>query len=165
MRISIARRRVVSLLFLILGVLVASPASAWQEGDKLHLQLGAYTHYSHSDDHEGPPYLGNIELNKTNNWLFGLSLFNNSFGQFSQYIYFGKKWQLPSIYEHLHVKLSGGVVHGYTGEAEDKIPFNNNGIAPGIIPMIGVKKDRWALDLIFLGNSALLLAVGYDIIK
>ncbi|MCB1859845.1 MAG: hypothetical protein KDI63_16340 [Gammaproteobacteria bacterium] len=152
---------------LTLLLFIGSPAHAWKlwdEGDKLHGQLGSYIHYSPSDDHEGPPIVGNLEVNKANDWLYGLSLFNNSFGQFSQYLYFGKKWRLPKIHQYFHVKLTGGVVHGYKGEFEDKVEFNHNGFAPAIIPSIGFKKDRFALDMIFLGDAALMLAVGYDLI-
>jgi len=106
----------------------------------------------------------NLEVNRESNWLYGLSLFNNSFGQFSQYLYLGKKWELPKIQKYLHVKLTGGVVHGYKDEFEDKLAFNSNGFAPGIVPSIGFKKDRLALDLIILGDAALMLAVGYDFI-
>ena len=154
-------------LFLVLALfLVTTPAVAWQEGDKLHLQFGAYTHFGGDDneDYEGPPIVGNFELNKESNWLFGLTLFNNSFGQFSQYLYVGKKWQLPKLYEHLHVKLTGGLLHGYVDEYEDKVPFNNNGFSPGIVPSVGVKKGRWAFDMMALGGAGLLFAVGYDIV-
>ena len=152
--------------YLLTGLLLMlnCPASyGWEKGSKLHLQFGAYAHYGSSDDHEGPPIVGNLEFNSTANWLLGLSLFNNSFGQFSQYAYFGKKWELPTISEHMHVKLTGGLLQGYTGEFEDKIPFNNNGFAPAIVPSIGFKKGRVALDLIPLGTAGLMLAIGYDI--
>jgi len=148
-------------LALLLGFNQASVAE--EEGYKVHAHFGVYTHYGYSEDHEGPPILGNIELNSPQDWLFGFSLFNNSFGQTSQYIYAGKKWRLPKIQKYLHVKLTGGVVHGYVDEFEDKIPFNYDGWGVGIIPSIGFKKDRWAIDLVALGTAGLLFAVGYDI--
>ena len=167
MRLSISTRlpgwgrRGLFFIFLLLGA--CRIAGAEEAGYRVHAQFGVYTHYSSSDDHEGPPILGNLELNSPNDWLFGFSLFNNSFGQASQYLYAGKKWRLPKIQKYLHVKLTGGVVHGYKDEFEDKIPYNNNGWAPGIIPSIGFKKDRWAIDLVALGGAGLLFAVGYDI--
>jgi len=111
----------------------------WDDNSKLHGQFGAYAHYGSSDDYEGPPILVNLEVNRESNWIYGLSLFNNSFGQFSQYLYLGKKWQLPKIQKYLHVKLTGGVVHGYKDEFEDKLAFNSNGFAPGIVPSIGTR--------------------------
>lgn len=140
-------------------------AELFQKGDKVHLQLGGYVHYRSSNDYEGPPLLGNIELNKKSNWLYGLSLFNNSYGDFSQYLYIGKKWELPQIYQPLQVKLTGGLLHGYTGRWKDKLAFNHNGFAPAIIPSIGLKKGRWATDLILLGDSGLLFTIGYDVIE
>jgi len=146
----------------ILGI--CQTAVAEERGYKVHAQFGAYTHFGgSSDDYEGPPILGNLELNSPQDWLFGLSLFNNSFGQFSQYAYVGKKWRLPGIQKYLHVKLTGGIVHGYVDDFEDKIPFNYDGWGVGIIPSIGFKKDRLAIDLVALGTAGLLLAVGYDI--
>ncbi len=137
----------------------------WDENSKLHGQFGAYAHYGGSDDdYEGPPIMVNLEVNRESNWLYGLSLFNNSFGQFSQFLYVGKKWELPKIQKHFHAKLAGGLLHGYKDEFEDKVPYNNNGFSPAIVPSFGFKKDRLALDLIFLGNAAIMLAVGYDFI-
>ena len=131
-----------ALLLVVLLVAFCQTAGAEQAGYTLHGQFGAYVHYSSSDDHEGPPILGNLEINSPDDWLFGLSLFNNSFGQFSQYLYAGKKWRLPGVQKNLHVELTGGVVHGYDDEFEDKIPFNSNGWGVGITPSIGFKKDR-----------------------
>jgi len=162
-----SRPLAVTLLMILLfaGVTPTSALELWGEGDKLHVQFGAYTHFGSNDEYEGPPILGNIELNKASNWLFGLALFNNSFGQFSQYAYIGKKWQLPQIYKPLHVKLTAGVVHGYKDEWEDKIAYNQNGFAPGIVPSIGIKKNRWAVDLVLLGGAGMMLAVGYDLFE
>ncbi len=151
-------------VYVVLLSIVSGPAWAdeW-DGYKLHAQFGVYTHYSPSDDYEGPPILGNLEVNTPKDWLFGLSLFNNSFGQFSQYLYAGKKWRLPQIQRYMHVKLTAGVVHGYKDEFEDKIPLNDDGWGLGVIPSVGFKKDRWAFDVVALGTAGLLFAVGYDI--
>lgn len=128
----------------------------------LYVQLGAYTHYEDSEDHQGPPLFSSLELVQPSGWLYGLSLFNNSFGQFSQYLYLGKTFSLSKLYEPLHFKLSAGVIHGYKGEFEDKIPLNGLGIAPAIIPAIGVKRGRFGADLVLLASEALLITVGYD---
>jgi hypothetical protein len=96
-------------------------------------------------------------------WFYGFALFNNSFGQFSQYLYLGKTFSLSKIYEPLRFKLSGGVIHGYKGEFEDKIPLNELGIAPAIIPSIGLNHDRLGVDLVFLATEGLMITVGYDI--
>lgn len=132
-------------------------------GHHLYAQLGAYTHYGDSEDHEGPPLFGSLELVQPSGWFYGSALFNNSFGQFSQYLYVGKTFSLSKLYEPLHFKLSAGVIHGYKGEFEDKIPLNGLGIAPAIIPAIGVKHGRIGVDLVLLASEALLITVGYDI--
>ena len=42
--------------------------------------------------------------------------FTNSFGQFSQYLYGGLKWRPIAEHQPFYVKLSAGVLHGYSGE-------------------------------------------------
>ncbi len=135
----------------------------WYQYDHLYFQFGTYFHYHHSDDHAGNNLFGSLEAQKSNHWLYGLALFDNSFGQFSQYLYGGYQWQLPGDYENFHFKLTAGVIHGYKEPWDDKIPFNSkNGWAPGLIPGIGYKKNGWGIDMIFLGNSALLFTLGKD---
>ena len=153
-------------LCLLLGLGTAAgpePLLAQGVGHHLYVQLGAYTHYGDSEDHEGPPLFSSLELVRPSGWFYGFALFNNSFGQFSQYLYLGKTFSLSKIYEPLHFKLSGGVIHGYKGEFEDKIPLNELGIAPAIIPSIGLTHDRLGVDLVFLATEGLMITVGYGI--
>lgn len=60
--------------------------------------------------------LEGIEHHRTDNWFGGLSLFNNSYGQFAQYLYLGKKFHPWESHPEVRIKLSAGVVHGYRGE-------------------------------------------------
>ena len=90
--------------------------------------------------------------------LFGVALFDNSFGQFSQYVYWGQKWDLhPNVY----AKVTAGLLHGYHGKYRDKIPFNRAEIAPAIIPAIGVRFGNLSIEGILLGGAAMQFAVGY----
>lgn len=125
-----------------------------------YLQAGTYTHYSSSDEHDGPNILVSLEARRSDDWLYGLALFDNSFGQFSQYLYTGKTWQLSGSFEHFHTKLTAGLIHGYRGEYKDKIPLNELGVAPAIIPSIGYDYGEYSADIIMLGNSGLLFTVG-----
>lgn len=129
----------------------------------VYLQAGASTHWRESEDHKGTPRLIGIEAEKQARHSFGVSLFNNSFDQFCQYYYYGYKWQLPSISKSSHFKLTAGLIHGYKDKYEDKIPFNNNGWAPAIIPSIGWKHDRLGFDVFILGDTGLMFTLGYDI--
>jgi hypothetical protein len=60
-------------------------------------------------------------------------------------------------------KLTGGLIHGYTGEYEDKLSYNHNGWAPVLIPSLGWKRDKLGVDLAVLGNAGVMLLVGYEI--
>jgi len=130
--------------------------------DSVYIQAGYGVHWDDDDDYEGLPILGGIELNHDDRHLIGVSLFNNSFDQFSQYFYYGYKWRLPAISESVHFKLTGGLLHGYTGKFEDKLALNHNGWAPVIIPSLGWKRDRLGFDIAVLGNAGVMFLVGYD---
>jgi hypothetical protein len=135
----------------------------WLGYDHLYLQGGTYTHFSSSDDYKGSKILISLEAIKDNDWLYGLSLFDNSFGQFSQYLYVGKIWSYHGSLEGFHTKLTAGLLHGYRGKYEDKIPLNKYGTAPALIPSVGYKTGRYGVDVHMLGIAGLLLTVGLDL--
>jgi len=62
----------------------------------------------------------------------------------------------------IYAKLTGGVLQGYRGEHRDKIPLNRLGVAPAIVPTVGVQMNRVSSELVMLGTSALALTVNYD---
>jgi len=109
----------------------------WYNYDHLYLQGGTYVHFESSDDHTGSNIFVALEARKANDWLYGLALFDNSFGQFSQYLYGGKSWWFHGKWEGFNAKLTAGLIHGYKGEFKDKIPLNGLGIAPAIVPTLG----------------------------
>ena len=128
--------------------------------DHYYLQAGTYMHYTDSDDYTGSKIFTSIEGVKSNDWLYGLALFDNSFGQFSQYIYTGTSWNYHGKFEGFHTKLTAGFIHGYRGDYKDKIPLNNLGIGPAIIPGIGYDNGKYGADIIMLGGAGLLFTVG-----
>ncbi len=148
---------------LLFSATVGASETTWYHYDHLYLQGGTYIHFTDSEDHEGPNLFVSLEAKKSNDWLYGLALFDNSFGQFSQYLYAGKNWDFHGTFENFHAKLTAGFIHGYKDEFKDKIPMNQYGIAPALIPGIGYKKDRLGADIVLLGNSGLLFTIGYDI--
>tara|TARA_R110001583_G_scaffold177418_2_gene332588 strand:+ start:90630 stop:91106 length:477 start_codon:yes stop_codon:yes gene_type:complete len=151
-------------LYLVLvSPLVAQADDNWLDYDHLYLQGGTYTHYTSSDNHDGPDVLISLEAIKNNDWSYGLALFDNSFGQFSQYLYVGKAWNYHGSFEGFHTKLTAGLIHGYRGEYQDKIPLNRFGTAPAIIPSVGYKIGRYGADVSMLGFAGLLMTVGIDL--
>lgn len=135
----------------------------FSDGDRVYIQFATYAHFSDSDERQGPAVYYGAEVLKKSQWLYGLGLFDNSFGQFSQYLYFGRQYNLTRVHPNLHVKLTGGIVHGYKEEHRDDLPYTIGDFAPFIVPSIGVHDDHWSADLVLLGIRALMVNIGFTI--
>ena len=122
-------------------------------------------HYDPNPEHTQYSWLVGVEGLHASRWLAGYSYFNNSFGQKSHYLYGGRWWPVRENDPHWYLKLTAGVLYGYKEPYEDQIPYNHKGTAPGIVPAIGYKLDRFNIQLNFLGTAALMVTVGYDIIR
>ncbi|MCU7834887.1 MAG: hypothetical protein KZQ83_06475 [gamma proteobacterium symbiont of Taylorina sp.] len=164
--------KAILLMYLILlsSVSLTAHAESDKEIEKLltktvYIQGGAYNHFSDDDDYKGDPLFISAEIIQSNQWLYGLGLFNNSFDQFSQYLYGGYIFKFDGALKNIHVKLTAGIIHGYKDEFEDKLPYNSSGYAPAIIPSVGWKKDKLGFDVILLGNAGLLFTLGYDVFE
>ena len=57
-------------------------------------------------------------------------------------------------------KLTGGLLHGYKEPYEDKIPLNDLGVAPVIIPAIGYRNKHVFAEFSQLGLAAGMIIVG-----
>lgn len=126
------------------------------------LQTGLYgRHYgSRPDLNEDYRFLG-LEYHWPARWLAGGAVFRNSFDQPCQMLYGGKLWRpLEERAPLLHLKLVGGLVHGYKGEHEDNIPWNEQGVAPMILPAVGVSGRRFSSELVFYYRAGFLVTVG-----
>ena len=124
------------------------------------LQASLYTtHHDHDPDHNNRQRLLGLEYSGLDDWLLGGATFRNSFSQRSAYIYAGRRFDHAEA--PLFLKVTGGLLHGYRGEYSDKIPFNQLGIAPAIIPSLGVEHGRVSSELVVLGTAALMVNVGF----
>ena len=150
-------------LSLLLSPAIKAEEEHWYNYDHLYLQGGTYFHFNDDDDYEGTSALVSLEAVKANDWLYGLSLFDNSFGEFSQYLYGGKSWNYHGKWEGFHTKLTAGLIHGYTDTFKDGNPLGGLDIVPAIVPGVGYKKGKFGGDIILLGTSALLFTVGMDL--
>lgn len=146
-------------------------ADIFGKGEVLMIQAAPDAiHFNSSPEHADYAWLIGLEWQSSSRWLVGASYFNNSFDQKCQYIYFGKSWALNSIsdkelFKNLYFKLTGGIVLGYKEPYENKIPFNNNGVAPGIVPGLGYKFGDFNVQLNLLGGAGLMFTFGYDLFK
>lgn len=95
-------------------------------------------------------------------WVAGAASFRNSFSQRSTYVYGGARYDLHAGDKtRLYAKLTAGLLHGYRGEYRDKIPFNRHGVAPAILPAVGVDYRRVNLEMIPFGASGVMFNVGF----
>ena len=131
----------------------AQPAKKWD------LTLSPYTYHWHYSAEHRPVKLVAMDSHVAGGRFCGLAVFTNSFGQTSTYVYVGKQWDGLLGNPKLFTKVSAGLLWGYRGEYKDKIPFNQTGIAPAIIPSLGytfTPKD--SAQAYLLGNAGLLFA-------
>ncbi|MCP5195898.1 MAG: hypothetical protein H6974_03755 [Gammaproteobacteria bacterium] len=157
--------RCIVLLMLLTANSVAQ-ARIFEDGDFLMLQAApGVIHFDSDPEHTKYSWLVGLEWQSPSRWLVGASYFNNSFNQKCQYFYFGKSWPLESISDNLYFKLTGGVLLGYKEPYEDKIPLNNNGVAPGVVPGLGYKYGDFNVQLNLLGGAGLMFTFGYDLFK
>lgn len=124
-----------------------------------YAQASVYTrHYSPDPDHNNQQELLGLERNLPSGALLGAATFRNSFRQRSYYAYAGKRYQ-SSDYP-VYLKLSGGLIQGYKGDYRKKIPLNRLGIAPAIIPSMGVHYGPIGAEVVLLGANAAMITTG-----
>ena len=160
------------MLLILMPATRSAHAELFQQGNTLMIQAAPATIHFHPDpEHADFSWMLGLEWQAPSRWLAGAAYFNNSFDQKCQYLYFGKSWSLdfisdrPLFKDHLYVKLTGGVVLGYKGRYEDKIPFNHNGIAPGLIPALGYQYGDFNIQANLLGDAGLMFTLGYNLLQ
>jgi hypothetical protein len=141
-----------------------------ESGDRLRISYAPRAfHFNPSPDHADYNHLVAAEL-LTQRWTFwradrslvGLALFDNSFGQFSQYAYFGQEWDLRQFAGgRFYANVTAGLLHGYKEPFENKIPLNHLGVAPAIIPTAGWRTGRLNLSVTLLGANAIIIGGGW----
>lgn len=148
---------------ILLAMALLSPAANAAEGDgaPYRFSIATYAHYRSSSDHAGLPVLAALELRRPRDRFIGAALFENSFGQFSQFVYYGWTFPLPWIHEGVRLKLPVGLIHGYRGDHQDDIPLNQLGVAPAILPALGYQHGRWGGNVVILGTAGLLFSIDY----
>lgn len=172
----VARTRGVTIFGLaIIMALLATPCFAQEQADgttprqesdwnidRWYVFTSVYTkHFDSDPDHVNNQKLIGLELQMTNNWLFGFATFDNSFGQQSEYLYAGYKWSLFHS-QHWYFKITGGLLHGYKEPYEDKIPLNGLGVAPAILPTLGLRYKFFVAEVSIAGIAAAHVTAGFS---
>lgn len=137
--------------------------SAWRADGHWRLLLSPYTrHWRPSEEHRDVYALG-AEWQARDRWLAGASLFRNSFGQPSAYLYLGQRTDDVLQTPGLFVQWSAGLLYGYRGKYESKVPLNVNGFAPGAVLSMGWQFNRHlSLTAHALGDAGVMLQFGVD---
>ncbi len=147
----------------------AAEVSAWDapepwRTDRFFLATSVYTkHFHYNPAHDDHQNLIQGEWNMTEHWLAGAALFDNSFGQPTQYVYGGYRFRPLEELQPLYLKVTAGLVHGYSGQYQNKIPFNNSGVAPVIIPSVGYCVNRFCSEVVFFGAAGAMVTFGVTI--
>ena len=145
--------------------------SAWDapepwRTDRFYVQTSVATvHFSPDEDHVNNTKLIYGEWRLKERWLegqvlVGASFFDNSFGQASQFVFGGLLWRPIEKAQEFYIKVAAGIIHGYSGEFQNKIPMNSSGFAPGIVPAVGYCYNRFCSDMILFGTAGMLWTVG-----
>jgi hypothetical protein len=121
----------------------------------------ATAHFDPKPYHNNNTALVNLERRDTDGLILGGAYFQNSFGQPSQFVYVGKLYYLPRTSETVYAKVAAGLLHGYKGEFQDQIPFNNYGVAPAILPALGFQARTIGGELVVFGTAGAMVTLGF----
>jgi hypothetical protein len=117
-------------------------------------------HWSNNPEHKHV-YLVALDEQLPGGRLCGLSLFSNSFGQPSAYVYAGQQFNNLFDNPQLFLKVTGGILYGYVGKYQNKVPLNHHGFSPAIIPSLGYKlTEHDSVQIKLLGTAGLMLSYG-----
>ena len=116
-------------------------------------------HFNPDPDQVNTQKLIGIEAGMENHFVLGLAMFDNSFGQDTQYLFAGYRWDLFGS-DLWHFKLTGGLLHGYKEPYKRKIPLNHWGVAPAIVPTLGFQYRSFTTELNLAGAAAVTITAG-----
>jgi hypothetical protein len=140
-----------------------SDSGAWSERAHWRLAGSPYTyHFRWSEEHRRVWAVA-LERQRDDGWLAGFSRFSNSFGQPSAYLYLGHRFDQLWGVEQLFGQVSGGLLYGYRGRFEDKVPLNNNGFSPGALVSLGWQfNPQVGATAHLLGDAGVMLQLSWD---
>ena len=126
---------------------------------KLRLQFSPYTyHYRYNPDHKDVVMVG-LEREFPDARLDGITMFKNSFGQDSTFIYpWGHIYRGIGGIKPLSFKWTAGLLYGYVDSFQHEVPLNYNGFSPGLIFGLAYEfKPGWSAQINLLGTAAVMI--------
>ena len=123
--------------------------------------LSPYTHHwIHNPEHK-PVVLVALDETLPGDRFCGIALFSNSFGQPSAFVYAGQQFNKLMGHPQMFLKVSAGILYGYVGKYQDKVPLNHNGFSPAIIPAIGYRlNEHDSVQIKVLGTAGWMFSYG-----
>ena len=142
---------------------VAKPEPAAPAGEIWRVVASPYTYHFSRDPNHRHVYMIGLERQDTEAYILGGSVFQNSFGQPSAYLYGGKRFDNLTRYEPLFVQFTAGLLYGYKPPYDKKVPLNYKGFSPGAVFSVGWQfTPIISTQVNFLGNSAVMFQVSAD---
>ena len=132
-----------------------------EPGHRGEFTFSPYTiHWSNNPEHKHVVLFA-LDEQLPGGRLCGISLFSNSFGQPSTYVYAGQQFNNLFGQPHVFLKVTGGIIYGYVGQYKNKVPLNYRGFSPGIIPSLGYKfTEHDSVQVKLLGTAGLMFSYG-----
>lgn len=137
----------------------SSAASQTEQGSRLRLQLSPYTeHFTYDTEHRDVLMIG-VEREHPDARIDGISLFTNSFGQPSVYLYpWGGVYHAIGGISRLSFRWTAGLLYGYVAPYQNKVPLNYKGFSPAVVPALAYEfMPGWLAQVDMLGTAGLML--------
>lgn len=131
------------------------------QGNVMSLQLSPYTYHLTPDSEHKDVLMVGLEREYPDAKLDGITLFQNSFGQPSVYIYpWGGVYHALGGIKPLSFKWTAGLIYGYIDSYSNKVPLNYRGFSPGVILALTYEfMPGWSAQLDMLGTAALMFQI------
>jgi hypothetical protein len=141
-----------------------SQRELWADAAHWRVAVSPYTkHYRYSADHRHV-YAVSLERQRDDGWLAGAALFRNSFGQPSSYAYLGRQFNDLFDQPHLFGQVSAGLLYGYKGAYQTKVPLNFRGFSPGALFSAGWRSESGlSVTVHLLGDAGVMLQFALDL--
>lgn len=137
------------------------PQGAAEPTHRGEFTFSPYTHHWSNNPEHKHVVLVALDEQLPGGRLCGISLFSNSFGQPSTYVYAGQQFNQLLGQPRLFLKVTAGIMYGYVGQYQNKVPLNHRGFSPAIIPALGYKfTDHDSVQVKLLGTAGLMFSWG-----
>jgi hypothetical protein len=142
----------------------ATDWQAWKNSGHWRFVVSPFSHhFRYSEEHRYVWAIG-MERQRPDDWVAGASFFSNSFGQPSSYTYLGKRF--PALFgePQLFAQATVGLMYGYRGKFQNKVPLNYKGFSPGALVSMGWQfTPRVAATAHMLGDAGVMLQLSYEL--